>query len=276
MRHAGARPSLAGTAPRPSPASGPRSETAPRDKYRTSLVLRAAFMADANTTPSLACVAELQQQTSRGSCHFGCADGHIWVRPPCHASFICEGTQVICLAQRKLHLMQPDGTTRCACRCPGPPVRPWPSSQPSPPTGPVSEDGACSTEWVYQRGPLEDWWLRILPRLQETSIEWPCGCRALRAVEAELHAWIRAYGTRQHRVHVCGPSPLDGRLPEAWLSYHSVMQHCPGRAAVEVRRVPIEPLVGFLRNPTFMLKFCASSKSYTHVVRPLVTPAPRT
>ena len=58
-------------------------------------------------------------------------------------------------------------------------------------------------------------------------------------------------------------------MPEDWLSYHSVVQHCPGRAAVEIRRIPIEPLVGFLRNPTFMLKFCASSKSFTHVVRTL-------
>ena len=47
------------------------------------------------------------------------------------------------------------------------------------------------------------------------------------------------------------------------ISYHSVFNRCTG---VEIARVPIEPLVGFLRNPDFMRIYClVDSKAFLFI-----------
>ena len=199
----------------------------------------------------------------------------MWVRKPCRAVFNCAGVEVEC----EPHPYS-NHTGRCVCLCPAHDVQldmavrrttrrdEWNlTSTESPLVSNVDRSSSCSTRLVYRPSEWEGWWTQHVPYMLGSDHTWQCGCAALRESSELLRRW-------QHAVHqrelTAGPNANCSAAATTLnpiFSYHSVVRTCDGQEE-ELLRVPIEPLVGFLRHPSFMHRFCSiDTNTFTNLAR---------
>ena len=203
----------------------------------------------------------------------GCAnDNAMWLtrvrnQTQCKGAFQCNGQEVICsLADR--HLL--NGRAYCSCKCAVPPpllFRPSGESlsDAPPETAPAavsSPQSHCRVWREYHRSAWESWWLSNVPSMLDSHVSWRCGCSAVLQQRSALNEWMNLYRRRHNSVHEATPSRCAAITwdPQVF-SYHSVVQSCGG-VKRELARVPIEPLVGFLRHPEFMRGVCNDPRSW--------------
>ena len=104
------------------------------------------------------------------------------------------------------------------------------------------ETGTCGIEVSYHASPWELSWLNTIQALQSDDFLWTKGCEEMRDARWKVDHWL-TYWKYVHR----NPSESlgDGWDPEIF-SYHQFTDTCTNR---ELKKIPIEPLVGTLRHP---------------------------
>eukprot|EP00322_Chrysochromulina_rotalis_P028850 CAMPEP_0115872494 /NCGR_PEP_ID=MMETSP0287-20121206/23455_1 /TAXON_ID=412157 /ORGANISM="Chrysochromulina rotalis, Strain UIO044" /LENGTH=325 /DNA_ID=CAMNT_0003327417 /DNA_START=93 /DNA_END=1070 /DNA_ORIENTATION=+ len=99
---------------------------------------------------------------------------------------------------------------------------------------------ACITSREYIPSSLENWWHAHVD-LYRTASDWKTACTALRspANASLIEAWLETVERRRQKS--------DKTWSQDALSFHRVSQHCGNRHTT--LKLPIEPLVSFLRHP---------------------------
>ena len=110
------------------------------------------------------------------------------------------------------------------------------------PAGRDQANASCIRKKIYVPSSWELDWMRSVGRLMDDDPKWKKGCTKMQSQKKDVEQWMDLWQERETWT----PEKLSAATwsPEV-LSYHKVID-CQGR---EVARIPLEPLVGFLRHP---------------------------
>ena len=113
---------------------------------------------------------------------------------------------------------------------------------------------SCVVRREYHSSAWERYWSAHVDQLMDSSVDWRCGCQQVLPAAPAMRSWLHFVNRSrmQHERWGCAIGRGRLRFPE-FFSYHELIDTCTG---VSLGRIPIEPLVGFLRNPAFELDFC--------------------
>ena len=113
----------------------------------------------------------------------------------------------------------------------------------------------CAVKAIYHASPWEQYWVANVKWLMDSSPKWSCGCRQVVQGRRGAHRWIQHVLHAREHWNCSAPTKWDDTV----FSYHELIDSCTGKS---VGRIPIEPLVGFLRNPRFEQDFCLRDSSW--------------
>lgn len=101
-------------------------------------------------------------------------------------------------------------------------------------------------------------WLENVHLLMDSSKKWACGCSQVFAGREGVQShWYPLLRARHDQCDCANPVDFNRNV----VSFHEVVDTCTGVRS----RIPIEPLVGMLRNPLFELSFCKTTTSFTFI-----------
>ena len=110
------------------------------------------------------------------------------------------------------------------------PAAPAPSATPTP----------CTVQKRYVASTWELWWRAYVRPLRDATARWTQGCNEMRAQSGNTRQWLHVAEERGKSV--------DVRWDHTNVSHHVFVDSCSGKET----RVPIEPLISFLRHPHAM------------------------
>lgn len=99
----------------------------------------------------------------------------------------------------------------------------------------------CSAKWHYVASEWELGWHSFVRAHEDSSRNWAGGCRLLRNESVEVDKSLAMAKQRDRHAR--------GAWDYSVLSHHRIVNGCTGEI---IERVPIEPLVGFLRHPRLL------------------------
>lgn len=121
----------------------------------------------------------------------------------------------------------------------------------------------CKMTQRYVASPWEQYWgehilevashvgmkyIQLVGPKQEQDDTWGCGCELMKDNRDAVDSWM-ALAEERATAGWDTNRMLEAHWPAGVMSYFSIESHCKGQDVQEVARVPIEPLVGFLRHP---------------------------